>query len=381
MSDIDAIKNLFERYLDGRCTPAEVKQLMQYFHADEIGQLTQLVRTELERPEENNDIDYRQNIDRVYERIQKRLIPEKTTWKLWRNIAAASILISLGIGAFITTRHPKVDLYTADIKPYTQKTLLKTAGGKSFVLSNVGNDTTLQHGNISIRKVAGQQLAYSVSEKTTVPLYDTIVVPAGGRPQMLILSDGSKILLNVATTLRFPENFRNEKGNEMELISGEIYCDIVHNPNSTLRIITPTQVTEEIGTAFNISAYADESITQTTLVKGTIKVNSGSTSKQLLPGEKAVTSNNQMSILSADLEETLAWKNGYFRFNGENLPAIMRQLSRWYNIEVAYKGTMTDTKFYGKVSRSKNISEVLTMLERTKRLHFSIQGRRVSIMP
>ncbi|SMC57274.1 FecR family protein [Pedobacter nyackensis] len=248
-------------------------------------------------------------------------------------------------------------------------------------MSDTGNDAILQQDSTMIRKIDGQQLVYSASENTTAPLYDTIEVPAGGRPQALILSDGSKIVLNTATTLRFPENLHNNKGNEIELISGEIYCDIIHNPKSTLRVITPTQITEEIGTVFNISAYADEPITQTTLLEGSIKVSSGTTSKVLLPSEKAVTFNKKMSIQKADIEEVIAWKNGYFRFNGEDLPAIMRQLSRWYNIEVAYTGRITNNGFYGKISRSKNISEVLAMLEKTKTVHFKMQGRRITVIP
>ncbi|TCD01292.1 FecR family protein [Pedobacter psychroterrae] len=382
MPELDVIKKLFERFVAGHCTPAEVKQLMQYFHADEIGELNQLILAELEGPEESINVDYHENIDRVYGRIQIGLNPEKTARKLWFSIAAASILILIGVGTFLSSRPSKNNLlYTADVKPYTQQTILKTASGKSFVLSNTGNDTTLQQGSTMIRKIAGQQLAYSVSGNTTAPLYDTIEVPAGGRPQMLILSDGSKILLNTSTTLRFPQNLHNDKGNEIELISGEIYCDIIHNPKSTLKIITPTQITEEIGTVFNISAYGDEPISQTTLIKGSIKVSSGTTSKVLQPNEKAVTLNKQMSIQQADIEEILAWKNGYFRFNGEDLPNIMRQLSRWYNIEVAYTGRITNNGFYGKISRSKNISEVLAMLEKTKTAHFKIQGRRITVMP
>jgi ferric-dicitrate binding protein FerR (iron transport regulator) len=248
-------------------------------------------------------------------------------------------------------------------------TILKT-GGKTIVLDKTKNGRIAA----SITKSTGETLTYT--ESKTVAIYDTIQVPAGGRPYTVKLSDGSKITLNAATTLRYPESFSKTNREQVELISGEIYAEIVHNQEAPLQIKAPGQLIEDIGTEFNISAYVDDPDKRTTLVEGAIKVNQ----KIIKPGQQAILANNELTIAKADLDQVTAWKDGDFNFRGQHIDVIMRQLARWYNIEVRYEGKMTDEVFYGTISRKKNISQVLHTLERTQKIHFKVEGRRVTVL-
>ena len=142
--------------------------------------------------------------------------------------------------------------------------------------------------------------------------------------------DGSKITLNAATILRFPESFSKTRREQVELISGEIYADIVHNPQAPLQVKAPGQLIEDIGTQFDINAYNDDPDKRTTLIQGAININQ----RKLKPGQQAVLTATTFDLVSADIDQVTAWKDGDFSFNGEHIDAIMRQLARWYNIEV-----------------------------------------------
>lgn len=303
---------------------------------------------------------------------------ENNVRPIWKRIAVAAsvlIILSAGLYAILSNRTPKgSNMVVADIKPGTGAVILKTGAGTRIVLDSARKGLIASNAGNSINKSDDQQLTYSSSAQQAQPVYDTIQVPAGGKPYTLILGDGSRIMLNAATTLRFAENMNDRSRPPLELIAGEIYADIRHHADAPIVINTAKQVIEDLGTRFNVSAYPDDD-NSTTLEEGSVKVND----KLLQPGKMAVSENGATSIRDADIEQTLAWTKGYFRFNGENIQTIMRQLSRWYNIEVVYDGKITTEGFYGKISRSKNISEVLKMLEKTKSVHFKIEGRRVTV--
>ncbi|QKJ30668.1 FecR family protein [Mucilaginibacter mali] len=308
----------------------------------------------------------------------KTLQPEQNSRRIWQRIAvAASVLVVLGLGyyALLSNRTPKgSNMVAVDVKPGTGAAILKTGGGRHIVLDSASKGLIASDAGNNINKSADQQLTYSSSAQQAEPVYDTIQVPAGGKPYTLILGDGSRIMLNAATTLRFAENMSDRSRPPLELIAGEIYAEIRHHADAPLTINTAKQVIEDLGTSFNVSAYPDEE-NSTTLEEGSVRVND----KLLVPGKAAVSAGSTTTIREADVEQILAWTKGYFRFNGEDIQTIMRQLARWYNIEVVYEGKVTTEGFYGKISRSKNISEVLKMLEKTKSVHFKIEGRRVTV--
>lgn len=360
-------QKLVDKYLNGTASQEELGALDRYYllFRDEpeiTGSFDQEQLAALEARMEN----------KLFHRIQE---PVKVT-RLWPRIAAAaSILIVLGAGTYMMlNRNPKL-VVANDVAPFTAMAILKS-GGKTIILDSAANGKIAQ---TNVTKSVGEQLSYEGRSDEYIPAYDTIEIPKGGRPYTVKLSDGSKITLNAATILRYPETFSKNRKEEIELIGGEIYAEVVHNTAAPLQIKAPGQLITDVGTEFNIAAYADEPDSRTTLVEGAVKVRSGSKEKLLSPGRQAIRTADNLRDTAANIVQTTAWKNGLFRFNGEHIDVIMRQLSRWYNIEVKYEGKMPDEVFYARVTRKRNISEVLTMLEKTNKVHFKIEGRRVTV--
>jgi transmembrane sensor len=192
------------------------------------------------------------------------------------------------------------------------------------------------------------------------------------------LPDGSKVWLNSASTLRFPALF---SGNTREVeLNGEAYFDVAKNPNKPFKVITKDQIVEVLGTQFNINSYSDEETFKTTLIEGSVKIIYKDRVVLLSPGQQFQPSMKSSKVIEADTEEVTAWKNGYFLFKDEDIQSIMRKVSRWYNVDVNYSGNIPDVGFGGNISRSKDINEVLNVLQLTNAVHFKVEGRRITVM-
>ncbi len=189
------------------------------------------------------------------------------------------------------------------------------------------------------------------------------------------------VWLNAASSLKFPVKFAGKE--RVVELTGEAYFEVAPEAGKPFIVETVNEKVLVLGTHFNINAYSDEPVAVTTLLEGSIKVQSTQTGKAsiLKPGQQSLLDASQFTIQAANLEEAVAWKNGYFRFNDERIADIMKKLERWYNIEVIYEGKPSEELFNGKISRFKDISQVLRMLEKTEGIHFKIQGRRVTVMP
>lgn len=295
---------------------------------------------------------------------------------LWQRLTvAASILIAICAGVFILLNQINKPGYTNDIAPYTATAILKS-GGKTVLLDQAADGQIAQS---QVTKSAGGVLSYRSLKNTGRTVYDTIQIPAGGKPYTVVLADGSKIILNTATVLRYPQTFSKSRKEEIELISGEIYAIVTHHSAAPLKILAPGQIITDVGTEFDIAAYTDDPDARTTLVKGAVKVAAADEEQTLSPGQQTILTAKHLSVTTANISQITAWKDGLFRFNGEKIDVIMRQLARWYNIEVAYEGKMTDEVFYGVVDRKRNISEVLRILERSQKVNFKIKGRKVTV--
>jgi hypothetical protein len=370
---------ILKKYQDGNATAEEVEFLRTYYNLFEL------------EPEVLNSLKEKEKIA-IKDRIESRLMEQITGLEPankkrgYRWIAAAaSILLFLSVGGYFLLRKTQSvqQLAQNDIPFGTQHAILKIGKQQRISLDNTKNGLIASHANTSISKTGDGSISYRANTATsniTEPVYDTIMIPAGGRSYHLQLADGSKVLLNAATTFRFPETFANNKRPDVELITGEAYFEITHNEKAPLLIHIPHQDVEDIGTKFNISAYPDDADSRVTLAEGAIKVKAGVFTKEPAPGEQTIYSNNKLVISTANLTKVLAWTNGYFRFNDETITEVMKELARWYNIEVVYQGPITKERFNAKISRFKNISAVLRVLERTKGVHFKIEGRRVTVL-
>ncbi|MCF8453801.1 MAG: FecR family protein [Pedobacter sp.] len=316
--------------------------------------------------------------------------------RAWYQVAvAASILAVLSIGLYFYSNRT-IDTHVAIsesetikeksiIKPGGDKAVLTLSDGSKIILEDAKKGLLANQAGVSIQKTADGELLYSfaknvnsVSEALSEEvIYNKIETPYGGKYQ-INLPDGSKVWLNSASTLRFPALF---SGNTREVeLNGEAYFDVAKNPNKPFKVITKDQIVEVLGTQFNINSYSDEETFKTTLIEGSVKIIYKDKVVLLSPGQQFQPNMNSSKVIEADTEEVTAWKNGYFLFKDEDIRSIMRKISRWYNVEVNYSGNIPDVGFGGNISRSKDINEVLNVLQLTNAVHFKVEERRITVM-
>nr|WP_240966056.1 FecR family protein [Pseudoflavitalea sp. G-6-1-2] len=200
-----------------------------------------------------------------------------------------------------------------------------------------------------------------------------------GRQFQLRLPDGSAVWLNAASTIRYPAAFA---GNERKVeLTGEAYFEVAPDQQRPFRVLTPKQQIEVMGTHFNVNAYADEPLEQTTLIEGSVKVSGAVSqlSKLLTPDHQASVSDGAITVTKLDTGPVIAWKNGLFCFVNANVPGVMRQLSRWYDIEVQYEGKIPDRVFAGKMQRDLTLNEMLNLLS-SLNLNFKLEGSKKLIV-
>ncbi len=325
-----------------------------------------------------------------YDRSGKHVV------RAWYQVGiAASILAMLSIGLYFYTNRTidtQIALSESEtikekaiIKPGGDKAVLTLSDGSKIILEDAKNGLLANQAGVSIQKTADGELLYSFAKNVSVVseelpeevIYNTIETPFGGKYQ-INLPDGSKVWLNSASALRFPALFSG-KTREVEL-NGEAYFDVAKNPNKPFKVITRDQIVEVLGTQFNINSYADEGTFKTTLIEGSVKIIYKDRVVLLSPGQQFQPNMKSSKVIDADTEEVTAWKNGYFLFKDEDIRSIMRKVSRWYNVEVNYSGNIPDVGFGGNISRSKDINEVLNVLQLTNAVHFKVEGRRITVM-
>lgn len=267
------------------------------------------------------------------------------------------------------------------IKQGGSKALLKLADGSEIILDSAKlGMLTSQNGTDVIKTEVGQVSFKTTGKQAQNPgTYNFISIPRGGQ-YIIELPDGSKIWLNSASSLKFPAVF--DKNERLVELTGEAYFEVAKDKTRSFKVKTTTQSLEVLGTHFNINAYADEPAVATTLMEGSVKLSAlGSGKVQMLkPGQQAKLT-GAFKVNNVDTDIAIDWKNGDFRFSNENIEAIMRKVSRWYDVDVIYQGDLTNEGFVGKVPRSKNITEVLNALKLTGLINYKISGKQITITP
>ena len=268
-----------------------------------------------------------------------------------------------------------------DIRPGGNRAVLTLANGKKIGLTDAKNTELAKESGISITKTADGQLIYKISEETPAEnkeSYNSIETPKGGQYE-LQLSDGTKVWLNAASSLKYPSGFGLAKERKVEL-TGEAYFEVASNKAVPFIVYQHNQVIEVLGTHFNINSYADEPVIRTTLLEGSIKLSQtgGARATILKPGQQAVLHDRQLKIKEVDPMESIGWKNGEFLFKDEDFHATMRKIARWYDVEIIYDASAPQD-FIGGSLRRRSISAALTLIELTGKVHFKIEGRRVTV--
>lgn len=372
--DEKKFRALLQKYNQGICTQEEIAWLESWYLQLNEKDKASLSRTELD--EERSAI---------WAAVENQT-HEITSTKLWPRIAAAaSVLLVLGTGLFFykadqTPSMPKLaktSIYKNDIAPGGVKATLTLADGRKITLDGAKNGALAQETGITITKAADGQLIYTVSDSKSKNAFafNTISTPKGGQYQVR-LPDGTEVWLNAASSLKFPVSFSNSKQRKVEL-EGEAYFEVAHNKQQPFIVKTNRQDVEVLGTHFDVKSYADEPVTKTTLLEGSVRLN-GST--MLKPGQQGLSKGNSLNVKQVDVDEELDWKNKQFILNDEDLQVVMRRLARWYDVEVVYEGEPADVQFVGVVSSTRNISGVLKLMERTGKVHFKIEGKKITVL-
>ena len=241
------------------------------------------------------------------------------------------------------------------------------------------NGLLTQQGNTDVKKLGGllEYKAPASFIRDTVISYNTVSTPRGGQYQ-IVLSDGSKVWLNAASSIRFPTAFSGSL-REVEL-TGEAYFEVAKNKEKPFQVKVRDMKIAVLGTHFNVKAYEDEAETKTSLLEGSVKIIQGKEAGLLKPGQQAVINfkDDKVKIATADMVEVIAWKNGLFRFEGANIETIMREIGRWYDVEIVYAGKVPMRRFEGKINRNAGLSEVLRILELSN-VKFSIAGKKIIV--
>lgn len=370
------IPNLIKRYNSGTCSDEE-KELIESWYL----QFEQTDLIELSEAERKADLD---NIWNALP-INQQKVRKMNTW--YRVAAAATILLFLSISIyFIANRVPDQEVAIHNIARVTvpggNRAVLTLGNGSRIILTGARNGTLATQQNIVINKTADGQVVYNADAKSTKAgekvAYNTMTTPQGGMYD-LTLSDGTRVMLDAASSIRYPVVFN---GYERRVeITGQAYFEVVHNKAKPFRVITNGQTVEVLGTHFNVNAYADEPSTQTTLLEGSVKVTKGTQMALLAPGQQAVIFNgaNAIKVKTADTETAIAWKNGVFSFKRADLKTVMRQFARWYDVQVTYEGDAPDAAITGKVLRSANASHVLQIVSDLG-IKFKTEGKKIIII-
>ncbi|GGI25284.1 FecR family protein [Pedobacter mendelii] len=313
----------------------------------------------------------------------KKTIPYRA--KFWpRIIAAASVILVVGIGFYFYRSYDekeKQTIYAYDANPGINSATLTLGNGQKILLSNAATGKLAEQQGVIITKSLKGELIYTIKNVGTErPEFNTMST-ANGQQYIVNLPDGSKVWLNAASSLTYPSTFASLKKRYVTL-KGEGYFEITKDKAHPFVVKTDNQTVEVLGTHFNINSYKDEPNVKTTLLEGGVKIKSGLRTEILNPGQQGIVSLEENNIVTkqADIQEVLAWKNGDFIFNGVDIKNIMFSLSRWYDVEIKYEGTVTKELYYGKISRSKNLSSVLKMLQKAGGAHLRIEGRRIIVM-
>jgi len=382
----DSIQSLIHRYLDGSATRDEKKLLDEWYYAFSPEDFTFL------SDEEENEIGRRMK-DRLDEYLyfQRKAVPDKRRLHFFRAAAVLSIVsISSLLYYFLANRQAEkkmpgevaVAAPIKDIAPGGNKATLTLGDGSTIVLDSTLNGQLGTQGNARIIKLDNGQLQYQQGNTSISPgeiVYNTIATPRGGQYQV-VLADGSNVWLNASSSIRFPTDFSGSV-REVE-VTGEAYFEVAHNISKPFGVTVKGMYIKVLGTHFNVMAYDDENGINTTLLEGSLKVSNEKGDALVSPGQQAVLNNKGSFrvINHADVEEAVAWKNGKFFFNSADIRSVMRQIERWYNVDVTFERD-GDLHFTGQLSRYANVSQLLRKLELTNEIHFRIEKGKITVLP
>ena len=389
-------QQLMEKFLAGKMSLPEITRFRELLHRNEGAEHWQeLIAEKLKDNPEHNFAE--EHLEAWYKELQTRMAVSPTavidsgtgklkTLRNWGWAAAAMVIVVGAVWLFSNQQKandtPQVAITPADIQPGKEGAVLTLADGSKVVLDSLGNGLISTQSGTKVVLKDGV-VAYEPLQKDAAIAYNSIATPKG-RQFSILLPDGSRAWLNAESTLRYPTAF---PGNERRVeVTGEVYFEVAHNAQKPFRVnIGSGTEVEVLGTSFNVNAYANENAINTTLLEGKVRMKAEGKGELLLrPGQQARLQRNAAAGIAleteVDTDKVMAWKNGLFNFDGLGVAEVMRQLERWYDIEVVYEKEVPDIIFGGKLRKDVSLSGVLKSLQESE-VHFRMEGRRLIVLP
>lgn len=389
------IRLIFDKFVRGRNSPEELGSLFCYFGESAERELREVIDDELERPLDDSTVtaNEQSTIDRIDRQVYAHIdndfystesyMIRQSGWRLiYRWAIAAAILLIGAWGA--------ICFYSDDMERVAYHEITKTVhdqnpGGNRAVLNLADGRTLVLREDVEGIVVGSDEVTYDNGLAVTgvhddmADQLNTIQTPRGGQYR-IILPDGTKVWLNAASSLCYPGRF---VGSERRVeLNGEGYFEVVRDESKKFKVFSNGQEVEVLGTKFNINTYSNEPYIRTTLVEGAVRVipSNGEDAMRLLPGQQSKLGKNGLAIEEVDVKAAVAWKDNDFMFKGQDLRTIMRQLARWYDVDVRYTAEApAHLKLGGSVSRDNRLSSVLQAIESTNSVRFDFDGKTILV--
>lgn len=371
---------LLERYFDGSATPDEKKLVEAYYE--------QLSTEEAAFSEEKKMLIKDQILRNIYNDTHPLRPIRRRRLKRW--VVAASLIGLLGLGYWLyvltgSVRNNPAELATVDNDinpPASNSAIITFANGQQLKLADLENGMKLKEGQVSVIKKAADEIHYDNPAKADgSPIqYNVLSNPRKSGIVAITLSDGTKAWLNSESSLRYPVSF-NSEFREVE-VTGEVYFEVARDVKHRFIVNGKGFRTEVLGTHFNANSYRDDGMVNITLLEGSVKVYGSDPDRdgiKLKPGEQAAVDGSVAISRNVDLDEVMAWKNGLFKFNKVGIDIVMKQLERWFDLDVKYQGSIPNFQFVGELSRSLSLLKVLTILEKSG-VKFKLEGKTLTVI-
>lgn len=394
---IETFRELLDHYLMGTLSGEERKKFAQALKQTEFASELEIILEETFMKETYEGVAnplrrkrLRQLLRQKIDAFPIKIRGKKSRRKIFsiKRLSAASIILIAIAGAFyfallkphiktVAVKKYKTEDKVNEILPGHQGATLQLSDGTVIVLDSAKNGTLAMQGNIQVVKENGQ-IFYKGNNGSI--LYNNIST-AKGRQWSVMLPDGSKVWLNAESSIHYPLSFTGKE--RVVDITGEAYFEVEHNAKMPFKVNAGGSEIEVLGTHFNINSYKDEPAMRTTLIEGSIRMTNGISKKIIQPGQQASILNNssEINVAAVDVQNSMAWKNGYFSFHNADLKMVMRELARWYDIEIVYGKHVPRFEFEGDIDMSLKLSAVLRILEKTG-VNFKIEkNNQLIILP
>lgn len=390
------LRSLFSLWLNGDGDAHTIRRLSELAEVEELKGIWQNLLSSI--PEDQHTttsgMQHAAILDKVYQNLVE-LQPELAVTpapirriNTFIRYVAAAVLLLLAAGAWFffnnTAKQQQKDQLVHTNPPAststlnTNKAILTLGSGKQLLLDSSGNGKLAQEaGSVVIKSAAGQLLYQptdSLTKTNQATEFNTVATPRGGEYK-ITLPDGTMVWLNAASSITFPTAFRGT--DRTVSVQGEAYLQVAKNAAQPFKVKVGDAVIDVLGTEFNLSAYNDEPVTKATLLEGSISVTKGNERRILKPGQQCWfrDKSNVLNVAAnIDTDQVIAWKNGSFDFRNQELESVMKQIGRWYNMDIKYEGKKPEVRILGMMGRNTELSTLLKSMELTSGIKFTVEA-------